>query len=69
VSTFNEDLNGWKNWDKSKKASGRKFPDSPEFIEWLKLNPYKLRNKAVDENISNEFGRILYHFIQRRGFP
>jgi CRISPR-associated endonuclease Csn1 len=63
------DLNSWKNWDKSKQATGRKFPDSPEFVEWVKLNPYELRNKAINENISKyEFGRILYHFIHRRGF-
>ena len=37
--------------------------------EWLKLNPYKLRAKAVSEKITLlELGRIFYHMIQRRGF-
>ena len=64
-----EELRKWKNWDKTKKSSGRKFPDSEQFIDWLKMNPYELRERAVKEEISRyEFGRILYHFIQRRGF-
>ncbi|WP_298535874.1 type II CRISPR RNA-guided endonuclease Cas9 [uncultured Algibacter sp.] len=37
--------------------------------EWLKLNPYQLRAKAIKEQISLvELGRIFYHMIQRRGF-
>lgn len=37
---------------------------------WLDLNPYALRCKSLEEKISLfEFGRILYHFSQRRGFP
>lgn len=37
--------------------------------EWFKLNPYELRAKAVQEEISlQELGRIFYHMIQRRGF-
>ncbi|WP_417860975.1 type II CRISPR RNA-guided endonuclease Cas9 [Winogradskyella sediminis] len=37
--------------------------------EWLKLNPYKLRAKALSKEISlQELGRIFYHMIQRRGF-
>ena len=37
--------------------------------EWLKLNPYELRAKALNEEISlQELGRIFYHIIQRRGF-
>lgn len=40
------------------------------FVEWMKLNPYQLRAKAVDEKITLlEFGRILYHMSKRRGFP
>ncbi len=32
-------------------------------------NPYKLRKKALDEKLDPyEFGRILYHLSQRRGF-
>jgi len=37
--------------------------------DWLKLNPYILRAKALTEEISLfEIGRIFYHMIQRRGF-
>ena len=37
--------------------------------DWLKLNPYILRDKALTEEISLlELGRIFYHMIQRRGF-
>lgn len=64
-----EELKQWKYWDKNKKSAGRKFPNSREFTEWLKLNPYDLRKRALEENISlYEMGRVLYHLIQRRGF-
>ncbi|MFA5706663.1 MAG: hypothetical protein WDA41_09950, partial [Candidatus Neomarinimicrobiota bacterium] len=46
--TMNE-LKQWKYWDRDKKNAGRKFPDSPEFTEWLKLNPYNLRKRALEE--------------------
>lgn len=37
--------------------------------EWLKLNPYQLRAKALKQEITlHELGRIFYHLIQRRGF-
>ncbi len=37
--------------------------------KWLKLNPYELRAKAINEKITlEELGRIFYHMIQRRGF-
>ncbi|WP_405566971.1 type II CRISPR RNA-guided endonuclease Cas9 [Polaribacter sp. Asnod6-C07] len=37
--------------------------------EWFQLNPYQLRAKAIQEEISLiELGRIFYHMIQRRGF-
>ena len=37
--------------------------------DWLKLNPYQLRAKGVNEKITlEELGRIFYHMIQRRGF-
>ena len=59
----------WKNWNKKLKSDGRLFPQTPVFMEWLKLNPYFLRDKAVKEQVSSyELGRILYHMIQRRGF-
>ena len=64
-----ENLRKWKNWDPSEKSEGRAFPSEPAFTEWLKMNPYHLRDKALREPITRkEFGRILYHFIQRRGF-
>ena len=64
-----QELNSWKNWDKNKKSAFRSFPDSVEFVSWLKMNPYSLREKAIGAEISRmEYGRILYHFIQRRGF-
>ncbi|MCK9256005.1 MAG: hypothetical protein GX793_09025 [Bacteroidales bacterium] len=59
----------WKNWDKTKKSEGRVFPNSPEFVDWIKLNPYQLRAKAINKQVSKyELGRIFYHLIQRRGF-
>jgi len=40
-----------------------------EFKDWIKLNPYELRSKGINEEITlHELGRILYHMIQRRGF-
>lgn len=64
-----EDIRRWKNWDKHQKSAARQFPDTPEFREWLKQNPYELRKRGVTEEISRqELGRIFYHFIQRRGF-
>jgi CRISPR-associated endonuclease Csn1 len=43
--------------------------EDQEFINWLRLNPYELRSKALHEEISLiELGRIFYHLIQRRGF-
>lgn len=45
------------------------LPDIPELKEWFKLNPYQLRNKALNEKITlHELGRIFYHLAQRRGF-
>ena len=46
------------------------FPERPEFLQWLKLNPYLLRQRATTEKVSLfELGRIFYHIAQRRGFP
>ncbi len=51
------------NWKKTKKFPSEKLKD------WFSLNPYPLRHKALSEPVSlEEMGRILYHFIQRRGF-
>jgi CRISPR-associated endonuclease Csn1 len=64
-----EGLNQWSKWYKDKKTEGKQFPTEDAFVDWLKLNPYELRAKALTEMLSlMEFGRILYHFIQRRGF-
>ena len=62
-------LHQWSKWDKTQKSEGKQFPYEPEFNEWLKLNPYELRTKALQEPVSlSELGRIFYHFVQRRGF-
>jgi CRISPR-associated endonuclease Csn1 len=64
-----EDLKHWEKWDKNKKNEGRQFPDSLEFLNWIRMNPYYLRERALQEQISlEELGRIFYHFIHRRGF-
>lgn len=61
-------LESWTKWNPETKARGE-FPNSKEFVEWLKLDPYELRAKALKEDLSKEeFGRILYSMIQRRGF-
>jgi len=63
------ELDEWSKWDKTKGKTGRKAPSSKIYEEWLKQNPYYLRNKALNEDLSNfEMGRVLYHLIQRRGF-
>ena len=37
--------------------------------QWVRMNPYALRSKALQEEISLlELGRICYHLAQRRGF-
>ncbi|MBD3724376.1 MAG: hypothetical protein IE891_06235, partial [Flavobacteriaceae bacterium] len=50
-------------WKKTKE-----FP-SEKLANWFALNPYELRQKALNEKVSlEEIGRIFYHLIQRRGF-
>lgn len=45
------------------------FPDNKEMHEWLKENPYLLREKALKEKVSlTQLGRILYNIAQHRGF-
>ena len=64
-----KELSKWKNWDKSKKNEGKEFPNSENFVNWLKQNPYELRARALKEEVTlEELGRILYHIIHRRGF-
>lgn len=63
------ELDLWAKWDKLKGKAGRKAPSSKQYEEWHKQNPYFLRNKALNEDLTlNEMGRVLYHLIQRRGF-
>ena len=39
------------------------------YKNWVKMNPYELRAKALTEMLTlEELGRICYHLIQRRGF-
>lgn len=71
------ELNDWCHYQTGKK---RKFPESENFLKWLACdftyqdgekyeNPYELRVKALDETLSkHEFGRALYHLVQRRGY-
>jgi CRISPR-associated endonuclease Csn1 len=67
-------------WSKYKKGQTRKFPENEQFLQWLACNftydegvnykhPYELRVKALDQKLSKyEFGRALYHLVQRRGY-
>lgn len=53
----------FEDWKKTKE-----FP-SEKLANWFALNPYELRQKALNEKLSlEEIGRIFYHLIQRRGF-
>jgi len=43
--------------------------NSPEYKDWINLNPYTFRSKALKTQISLlELGRVFYHMVQRRGF-
>ena len=67
-------------WSKYKKGETRKFPESEKFLQWLACdftyeggikykNPYLLRVKALEQKLTkHEFGRVLYHIVQRRGY-
>jgi CRISPR-associated endonuclease Csn1 len=53
----------FEDWKKTKE-----FP-TDKLANWFALNPYELRQKAINEKLSlEEIGRIFYHIIQRRGF-
>lgn len=53
----------FEDWKKTKQ-----FP-SDKLAIWFALNPYELRQKALNEKLTlEEIGRIFYHLIQRRGF-
>jgi CRISPR-associated endonuclease Csn1 len=46
----------------------KQFP-SEKLATWFAMNPYELRQKALNDKLSlEEIGRIFYHLIQRRGF-
>src|SRR5690554_5918615 len=63
------ELDLWAKWDKKKGKAGRKAPSSAAYIEWHRQNPYYLRDKGLNEDLTLfEMGRVLYHIIQRRGF-
>ncbi|MEI7509513.1 MAG: hypothetical protein WCJ62_08615, partial [Flavobacterium sp.] len=53
-------------WSVYEKGRDIKYPtDNFEFSEWLKINPYKVRSKAVDKVVSKqELGRALYHMCK-----
>lgn len=57
-------------WSIYKKGQEMKYPtENYEFSEWLKINPYEVRSKAVNSIVTKfELGRALYHMCQRRGF-
>ncbi|WP_310379294.1 type II CRISPR RNA-guided endonuclease Cas9 [Flavobacterium sp.] len=56
-------LKDFEDWKKTKQ-----FP-THKLATWFALNPYELRQKALNEKLSlEEIGRIFYHLIQRRGF-
>ncbi len=44
-------------------------PEKKGWDQWVSINPYEIRAKALDKNVSlEEFGRALYHINQRRGY-
>ncbi|MFC2186154.1 type II CRISPR RNA-guided endonuclease Cas9 [Peijinzhouia sedimentorum] len=56
-----DELDVWKN--------EKQFPKSKEVIEWFKINPYELRDRAINGELTkHELGRVFYHLAQRRGF-
>ncbi len=64
-----DELNKWKKYSKNEGAKNRTFPNTEAFRNWLKMNPYALRKKGLQEQISlYELGRVFYHMIQHRGF-
>ncbi|MCO6500329.1 MAG: type II CRISPR RNA-guided endonuclease Cas9 [Vicingus serpentipes] len=55
--------------DKVKVWNTKEVFNDETLKQWLKLNPYELRAKAVKEQLTlHELGRVFYHMIQRRGF-
>ena len=74
------DISELETWSNYKKGEIRKFPENENFLSWLACdfsyekgekykNPYELRVRALDEKLTkHEFGRVLYHLVQRRGY-
>ncbi len=72
--------NDLKQWSEYQKGIQKKFPETDAFLKWLACdfsykegikykNPYEIRVKGLDEKLNkHEFGRALYHIIQRRGY-
>jgi CRISPR-associated endonuclease Csn1 len=57
------DAKDFEDWKKSKQFPNKKL------ATWFAINPYELRQKALNEKLTlEEIGRIFYHLIQRRGF-
>ena len=55
-----EELNSW---------SANKVVPETNFDEWMRLDPYELRSKAIYGQISlHELGRILYQISSHRGY-
>lgn len=80
VPLKNEELEIWSKYQKGRIC---KFPENEKFLKWLACdfrylengekykNPYELRVKALDARNKlhkHEFGRALYHLVQRRGY-
>lgn len=68
-------------WSKYSKGRKQVFPENPLFLKWLACdftylekgikydNPYQIRVKAIEQKLTpHEFGRALYHLVQRRGY-
>ncbi|MFD2727796.1 type II CRISPR RNA-guided endonuclease Cas9 [Hyunsoonleella rubra] len=67
-------------WSTYKKGRVKRFPENEKFLSWLACdfsyqdgekykNPYDLRVTALDKKLTkHEFGRVLYHLVQRRGY-
>lgn len=72
-----QELDRWRKYIKGQKSI---FPNSENFKSWFACdfsyqngikfkNPYEIRVKGLDEKLSpHEFGRALYHIVQRRGY-
>ena len=75
------DKNEFEIWSKYKKGRICRFPENEHFLNWLACdfsylgidsfykNPYEIRINALERRLSkHEFGRALYHLVQRRGY-